>query len=132
MDNLEYIEHTAEEASKRLDYILVMVKDDERYRNYRGDLPAITIHARECSLEISKTLAKTYIKESFERMDGQARRVADGEVDFIESYKPAFRFTVTQFSIWADAWPKELRPAENLAKQAQMQVHRDAIWGEEE
>ena len=132
MNNLEYIEHTAAEASERLDYILVMVKDDEEYRDYQGNPPSIQIHARECALEISKTLAKAYIKESFERMNHEARRVADGELEYMASYKPAFKFTVSKYSIWVDAQPKTERTAENLAKHAQMQVHRDAIWGEEE
>ena len=132
MDNLEYTEHTAAEASERLDYILVMVKDNEEYRDYQGNPPPIRIHVSEASLVISKTLAKAYIKESFERMNHEARRVANGEIEYMESYTPAFKFTVNASSIWVDARPETERTAENLAKQAQMQVHRDAIWGEEE
>ena len=132
MDNLEYIEHTAEEASKRLDYILVMVKDDESYRDYQDNPPPIRVHVSECSLAISKTLARAYIKEAFERMNHEARRVANGEIEYMESYKPAFKFTVSAYSIWADARPETERTAENKAKHVELDKHRDEIWGRDE
>ena len=125
MDNLEYIEHTAKEASQRLDYLIVMLKDE-------GEAPKIRIHVSEASLIISKTLAREYIKESFERMNREAQRVANGDIYYMESYKPAFKLSTSYSGIWVNASPETQRTAENLAKHAQMQVHRDAIWGEEE
>ena len=133
MEDKRYIEHTAKEASQRLDYILVMTKDDDYYRDHRGTKPEIMIHVSECSLPISKTLANTYIKEAFYRMNHEARRVANGEIEYMESYKPAFKFHVTKYSIWVDARPETERTAENKAKHAKMDAHRDAIFrGEEE
>tara|TARA_R110002012_G_scaffold58404_2_gene151529 strand:+ start:1202 stop:1606 length:405 start_codon:yes stop_codon:yes gene_type:complete len=132
MEQQKYVEYTTKEASERLDYILVMVKDDEEYRDYQGNPPPIRVHVSECSLAISKTLAKTYIKESFEYMNHEARRVANGEIEYMESYKPAFKFTVSAYSIWVDASPETERTAENKAKHAQMEKHRDKVWGREE
>ena len=132
MENKVFKEHTAKEASERLDYILVMVKDDEEYRDYQGNPPPIRVHVSEGSLIISKTLARTYIKESFGRMNSEAQRVADGEIEYMESYKPAFKFTVNAYNIWVGAWPETERTAENKAKHAQMDKHRDRIWGREE
>ena len=128
MESKVYKEYTAKEASERLDYILVMVKDDESYRDHQDNPPSIRVHVSECSLAISKTLAKTYIKEAFERMNREAQRVDNGEIEFMESYKPAFKFTVSAYSIWVDASPETERTAENKAKHAQMEKHRNKIW----
>ena len=132
MESKVYTEYTAKEASERLDYILVMVKDDKDYQDYQGNPPSIRVHVSECSLAISKTLAKTYIKESFERMSREAQRVDNGEIEFMESYKPAFKFTVSAYSIWADARPETERTAENKAKHVELDKHRDEIWGRDE
>jgi len=128
MESKVYTEYTAKEARERLDYILVMVKDDEDYRDHQGNTPEIRVHVREGSLAISKTLAKTYIKEAFERMDEEARRVANGDIYYMESYKPAFKFTVTPYTIWVDAWPETERTAENKAKHAEMDKYRAKVW----
>ena len=132
MESKVYTEYTAKEARERLDYILVMVNDEEEYRNHRGELPKIMIHARECSLKISKTLAREYIKEAFERMNEEARRVANGDIYYMESYKPAFKFTVTQYTIWVDACPETERTAENKAKHAKMDKYRAKVWSHDE
>ena len=132
MESKVYIEYTAKEASERLDYILVMVKDDESYRDYQGNTPSIRVHVKEASLIISKTLARAYIKEAFERMNQEAQRVADGEIEYMESYTPTFKFTVTQHSIWVGAWPETERTTENKARHAQLDKHRDRIWGRDE
>ena len=132
MEDKVFKEYTAKEAIERLDYILVMVKDDEEYRNHRGESPAITIHARECSLKISKTLAKEYIKGAFENMNHEARQVADGNIWYMESYKPAMKFTVTPYRIWVNACPETERTAENKAKHAELNKHRAKIWGHDE
>ncbi len=127
MKNIDkkHLEYTAKEASERLDYALVMLKDADREQKIR-------VHVSEASLVISKTLAKTYIKESFERMNHEAQRVANGDIYYMESYKPAFSIHTTISGVWIVARPETERTAENKAKHAQMQVHRDAIWGEEE
>ena len=129
----KYKEYTTEEARQRLDYILVMVKDDESYRDANGNSPPIRIHlSGGGSLAISKTLARTYIKESFERMNEEAQRVANGDVWYMESYTPAFKFHVTKYSIWVDAEPEKERTAENKAKHVELDKQRAKIWGREE
>ena len=130
MESKVYVEYTAKEARERLDYILVMVKDDEDYRDHQGNMPEIRVHVSEASLDISKTLAKTYIKEAFESMNEQARRVANGDIWYMESYKPAFKFTVTHYSIWVDARPETERTAENKAKHAEMDKYRAKVWSD--
>ena len=132
MESKVYTEYTAKEARERLDYILVMVNDDEDYRDHQCNMPEIRIHVREGSLVISKTVVKTYIKEAFERMNEEARRVANGDIWYMESYKPAFKFTVTQYTIWVDACPETERTAENKAKHAKMDKYRAKVWGHNE
>ena len=125
MKDEKYLEYTAKEASERLDYDLVMLKDADREQKIRG-------HVSEGSLVISKTLARTYIKESFGRMNEEARRVTNGEIEYIESYKPAFSIHTSISGVWIVARPETERTAENKAKHAQMDKHRDRIWGREE
>jgi len=119
---MKWTEYNAKDALNRLDYAIQMTKDE-------GNDPQIMLYARECGLQISKNIARNYIKTAFERMDNDCLR----HVDYIASAKSTFKINKTSYgTIWVDASLEKTRTEENLAKHALMDAARKKIWGEEE
>jgi len=117
-----WTEHNAKDALNRLDYAIQMTKDED-------NAPRVMIHARECGLEINKTIARRYIKEAFERMDNDSLRKAE----FVASAESTFEIHKTSYGvIWVTPNLKMTRTEENKAKHALMDAARKEIWGEEE
>ena len=121
-EEMKWTEYNAKDALNRLDYAIQMTKDE-------GNDPRIMLYARECGLQISKNIARNYIKVAFERMDNDSLRNAD----FIASAKSTFVIHKTNYGvIWVTPNLKMTRTEENLAKHALMEAARKEIWGEEE
>lgn len=119
---MKWTEYNAKDALNRLDYAIQMTKDE-------GNDPRIMLYARECGLQISKNIARNYIKTAFERMDRDHLR----DAEFIASAVSTFTINKTDYGItWVDARLKTTRTEENLAKCALMDAARKKIWGEEE
>ena len=119
---MKWTEYNAKDALNRLDYAIQMTKDE-------GNDPRIMLYARECGLQISKNIARNYIKTAFERMDKDSMRNAE----FIASAVSTFTISKTDYGVtWVDAHLKTTRTEENKAKHALMDAARKKIWGEEE
>ena len=130
MEDLRFTERTVKDALDRLNYILVLVKDDPEYTDLRGKLPELRVHLSETSMTVSKSFVRSYIRESFQRMEDTANRV--DEIEYLESYQPAFEFHVMRSFIFVTADPEEVRTAENLALHAKAKALTDKVWGKGE
>ena len=121
-EEMKWTEYNAKDALDRLDYAIQMTKDE-------GNKPEISLFARECGLEINKTIARRYIKKAFRRMDNDSLR----EAEFVASAESTFTINKTSYgTIWVDASLEKTRTEENKAKHALMDAARKEIWGEEE
>ena len=121
-EEIKWTEYNAKDALNRLDYAIQMTKDE-------SNDPRIMLYARECGLQISKNIARNYIKTAFERMDKDCMR----DAEFIASAVSTFTINKTDYGvIWVDARLKTTRTEENIAKHALMDAARKEIWGEEE
>ena len=121
-EEMKWTEYNAKAALNRLDYAIQMTKDE-------GNDPVITIMAQQCALQISKRIARNYIRESFESMDKDSMRNAQ----HVASAKSTFEINKTSYGrIWVTAWLKTTRTEENLAKLALLDEAKKEIWGEEE
>lgn len=119
---MKWTEYNAKDALNRLDYAIQMTKDE-------GNDPRIMLYARECGLQISKNIARNYIKVAFERMDNDSMRNAE----YIASAVSTFTTDKTDYGvIWVDAHLKTTRTEENLAKHVLLDKAKKEIWGEEE
>ena len=119
---MKWTEYNAKDALNRLDYAIQMTKDE-------GNDPVITIMAQECALQISKNIARNYIRESFKSMDNDHMR----DAKHIASAKSTFAINKTNYGrIWVTAWLKTTRTEENLAKLALLDEAKKEIWSEEE
>ena len=119
---MKWTEYNAKDALNRLDYAIQMTKDED-------EAPRVMIHARECGLEINKTIARRYIKTAFHRMDNDSLRNAE----FIASAESTFEIHKTDYGvIWVTPSLKTTRTEENKAKHALMDAARKEIWGGEE
>ena len=119
---MKWTEYNAKDALNRLDYAIQMTKDE-------GNDPRIMLYARECGLQISKNIARNYIKAAFDSMDNDSLRKAE----FVASAVSTFTINKTDYGvIWVDARLEKTRTEENLAKHALMDAARKEIWGEEE
>ncbi len=119
---IKWTEYNAKDALNRLDYAIQMTKDE-------GNDPRIMLYARECGLQISKNIARNYIKEAFERMDKDSMRNAE----HVASAESTFTINKTDYGVtWVDAKLKTTRTEENLAKHALLDEAKKEIWGEEE
>ena len=119
---MKWTEYNAKDALNRLDYAIQMTKDED-------EPPRVMIHARECGLEINKTIARRYIKTAFDRMDNCSLR----EAAYVASAESTFDIHKTSYGvIWVTPDLKLTRTEENLAKHALMDAARKEIWGEEE
>ena len=119
---MKWTEYNAKDALNRLDYAIQMTKDE-------GNDPRIMLYARECGLQISKNIARNYIKVAFERMDESGMRNAK----YIASAVSTFTINKTDYGVtWVDASLETTRTEENLAKHALIDAARKKIWGEEE
>jgi len=119
---MKWTEYNAKDALNRLDYAIQMTKDE-------GNDPQIMLYARECGLQISKNIARNYIKVAFERMDKDSMR----DAEFIASAVSTFRINKTDYGvIWVDARLKTTRTEENKAKHLLLNKAKKEIWGEEE
>ena len=118
----KWIEYNANYALARLDFAIQMTKDE-------GNKPEIMIFANECGLEINKTIARRYIKRSFRNMDSSHMR----DASYVKSAESTFSIHKTDYgTIWVDASLEQTRTEENNAKHAELQIHRDAIWNQDE
>jgi len=121
-EEMKWTEYNAKDALDRLDYAIQVTKDE-------GNDPKVMVHARECSIEISKTIARRYIKESFERMDNDSLRSAE----FNASAESTFGINKTCYgTIWVTPSLETTRTEENKAKHVLMDAARKEIWGEDE
>jgi len=121
-EEIKWTEYNAKDALNRLDYAIQMTKDE-------SNDPRIMLYARECGLQISKNIARNYIKVAFEGMDRDSMR----DAEFIASAVSTFTINKTDYGvIWVDARLKTTRTEENEAKHALLNVARKKIWGEEE
>ena len=121
-EEMKWTEYNAKDALNRLDYAIQMTKDE-------GNDPKIRIIARECALQISKNIARNYIKESFDNMDRHHMR----DAEFIASAESTFTVDKSNYgAIWVNASLETTRTEENKAKHALMDAARKEIWGEEE
>lgn len=119
---MKWTEYNAKDALNRLDYAIQMAKDE-------GKEPEIMLYAKECGLEINKTIAKRYIKVAFERMDNNSLR----DAEFIASAESTFGINKTSYgTIWVNASLKTTRTEENKAKNVLLDEAKKEIWGEEE
>jgi hypothetical protein len=119
---MKWTEYNAKDALNRLDYAIQMTKDE-------GNDPRIMLYARECGLQISKNIARNYIKTAFDSMDRSHMRNAK----HVASAKSTFTINKTDYGVtWVDARLKTTRTEENKAKHALMDAARKEIWSEEE
>ena len=121
-EEMKWTEYNAKDALNRLDYAIQMTKDE-------GNKPEISLFARECGLEINKTIARRYIKKAFNSMDRDCMRNAE----HVASAESTFTINKTDYGVtWVDAKLKTTRTEENLAKHALLDEAKKEIWGEEE
>lgn len=121
-EEIKWTEYNAKDALDRLDYAIRVTRDE-------GNDPKIRIFARECGLQISKNIARNYIRESFDSMDRDHMR----DAEYVASAESTFSIHKTDYgTIWVDARLEKTRTEENLAKHALMDAARKEIWGEEE
>jgi len=126
IDEIKYEETNCKDTQDRLNYLFQIVKDNP---DDYPDITHVTVYTlgEGSSIKLSKTAARKYISESWNRMERDMDRPLPS---YCKSKTPSTELSLTTYCLHVYHTMKTVRTEENLAKLAKIQEIKDKVFME--
>jgi hypothetical protein len=126
IDEIKYEETNCKDTQDRLNYLFQIVKDNP---DDYPDITHVTVYTlgEGSSIKLSKTAARKYISESWNRMERDMDRPLPS---YYKSKTPSTELSLTTYCLHVYHKMKTVRTEENLAKLAKIQEIKDKVFME--
>lgn len=127
IDEKKYTETNCKDTQDRLNYLFQIVKDNP---DDYPDITHVTVYTlgEGSSVKLSKTAARKWIRESWNRMERETQRPL---ASFYESRSPETELTLNRYNLHVFHRINNVRTEENLAKLAKIEEIKIEVFKEE-